>query len=189
MEQMNNTVNIILVVTLVLVTSVLITFKLLPTKTSPQPVIQPNGNLLITSAVLRNEGPIPTLYTCDGKNINPPLSITGVPSGVKSLALIVDDPDAPLGTFTHWVVWNISSKTKEILENSIPEAAQQGNNSAGKNGYTGPCPGTKHRYFFTLYALDAILGLDGKATSKDLYAATQGHIVAQTKLVGTYQRL
>jgi len=115
----------------------------------------------ITSPVFENNGFIPKKYTCDGVDINPQLLIANVPSETKSLALIVDDPDAPAGTWVHWVVWNISPQTHEIKENSVPNGANQGLNDFRKRSYGGPCPpsGT-HRYFFKLYALDTILTLD-----------------------------
>lgn len=143
----------------------------------------------LTSSAFANEGKIPVLYTCDGGNIHPPLTITGVPDAAKSLALIVDDPDAPGGTFTHWTIWNIRPDTAVIEEGVVPEKSQEGTNSAGQVGFFPPCPpsGT-HRYFFTLYALDATVGLDGKATKTDVEKAIAGHVIAQSLLVGVYGR-
>lgn len=129
-------------------------------------------------------------YTCDGENINPPLEITDVPKKSESLVLIVDDPDAPRGTFVHWVLWNIPPYTKEIKEDSVPDKAVQGKNDFGKNSYGGPCPpsGT-HRYRFRLYALDKTLELDPDTTEiEELERAMAGHIIAQSTLVGLYSR-
>ena len=121
--------------------------------------------------------------------MNPPIFFSGIPEGSKSLALIVDDPDASSGTWTHWTVWNIAPGTKEIKENSVPERAMQGTTSAGSTGYHGPCPpsGT-HRYFFRIYALDAELQLDSNAKMDELNKAMEGHILAQGELMGKYSR-
>ncbi len=130
---------------------------------------------------------IPSKYSCDGQSINPPLTIEGVPKGTKSLAIIMDDPDAPMGTFDHWVVWNIPLSANKIAENS--DTGIQGLNSAGEHGYTGPCPpsGT-HRYFFKAYALDTELDLGANSKKKDLEKAMQGHILAKGELIGLYSR-
>ncbi|MEK7561569.1 MAG: YbhB/YbcL family Raf kinase inhibitor-like protein [Patescibacteria group bacterium] len=149
-----------------------------------------NSSLALLSQVFREGTQIPVLYTCKGQNINPPLSITGVPAGAKSLALIVHDPDAipVVGfDFVHWIVWDISTSTETIAVNSVPAGAVQGLNSRGQNKYMGPCPpaGTgTHHYLFELYALDKILGLP-PATSRDqLQNAMAGHILAQHTLTG-----
>lgn len=141
---------------------------------------------LVSSAFVHDQT-IPSTYTCDGKNINPPLSISDVPQNTQSLALIVDDPDAPMGTWVHWTVWNIAPTTVEISENSVPEKSTQGTTSLRQPGYGGPCPpsGT-HRYFFKLYALDTIIELDGKATVSELEEAMKGHTLTQTQLIGRY---
>jgi hypothetical protein len=146
------------------------------------------GLQLVSPAFKHNEF-IPEKYTCDGKDINPPLLIENIPSGTKSMALIVDDPDAPAGTWVHWVVWNISPDTKEMKESSVPEGAQQGVNDFRKHEYGGPCPpsGT-HRYFFKLYALDTMLNLGSKAKKSDLEQAMKGHILEKTELIGRYRR-
>ena len=114
----------------------------------------------ISSPAFENNSKIPEKYTCDGENVNPPLKIEGVLKEAKSLVLIVDDPEAHMGTFLHWLVWNIPPETDFIEENSLPKRAVQGKNDFGKENYGGPCPpfGT-HRYFFKLYALDKILDL------------------------------
>lgn len=153
----------------------------------PTVVIKEN-EFQLTSPAFGEYEMIPKKYTCDGANINPPLTISNIASGTKSLALVVDDPDAPLGTFVHWVVWNIAPGTLEIKEGVSPQAAQQGMNSAGRNGYMGPCPPARHRYFFKLYALDATIGLDGKSTDQDLVKAMSGHIIAESHLIGIYRR-
>jgi len=147
------------------------------------------AELKISSPVFENNGAIPRKYTCDGADVNPPLKFENVPQAAKSLALIVDDPDAPAGTWVHWVVWNINPGTLEIKENTIPAGALQGTNDFRKPDYGGPCPpsGT-HRYFFKLYALDAPLPLASGAKKADLEKAMKGHIVAQAQLVGLYSR-
>lgn len=147
-------------------------------------------NMLLESPAFKNNEFIPVEYTCAGDNVNPSLQISDVPPNTQSLALIVDDPDAPMGTWTHWTLWNIDPKTVEIKENSIPVGAIQGVTSWGKPGYGGPCPpsGT-HRYFFKLFALDTTLNLDSAAQVSDLYSAFQNHIIAQTEFMGKYKKL
>lgn len=129
-------------------------------------------------------------YTCEGKNINPPLTIEDVPEDAKSLALIVDDPDAPGGTFTHWVVWNIDPATTFIREGSVPPGAVQGKNSAGNTGYTGPCPPQRqiHHYIFKLYALGNRLDLPEGSDKLAVENAMSMHIVANDELRGQYGR-
>lgn len=146
-------------------------------------------DLKITSPAFAHKSAIPERYSCDGRDINPALLIDAVPDGAKSLALIMDDPDAPMGTWVHWVVWNIPAQTGEIKESSLPAGAVQGLNSWKRNSYGGPCPpsGT-HRYFFKLYALDTVLNLAASSTKADLEHAMQGHIIARGELLGTYQR-
>ncbi len=145
--------------------------------------------LKLTSPAFKHNGLIPSKYTCDGSDINPSLTIAGAPPGAKSLALIVDDPDAPAGTWVHWVIWNISPKTAEIGEDAVPSGATQGTNDFRRRGYGGPCPpsGT-HRYFFKLYALDTVLDLGGSTTKAALERAMKGHIMEQTEMVGLYKR-
>ena len=132
---------------------------------------------------------IPTKYTCDGEDINPPLEVSNIPEGTASFVLIVDDPDAPAGTWVHWVVFNIPPNVKSIGENSVPKDSTQGINSFNKVDYGGPCPpsGT-HRYFFKLYSLDNTIGLDSSATKADVESAMQGHILASAELIGLYSR-
>jgi len=143
----------------------------------------------ITSSVFADNESIPPEYTADGRNVNPPLAIGAVPDGTVSLALIMDDPDAPRGTWDHWVVWNIPSATAEIAAGGVPAGAVQGANGWGRSDYGGPSPpsGT-HRYFFKLYALDTALNLESGANKAALERAMEGHIIAQTKLTGLYSR-
>ena len=148
----------------------------------------------ITSPAFKNEGMIPSKYTADGSNVSPPLRFESVPEGTKSLALINDDPDAPAGTWVHWVMWNIPSKTTEIAENippdkCLPNGSKQGMTSFGRHGYGGPAPpsGT-HRYYFKVYALDTELNLPEKAGKQELLKAIGNHILAQGQLMGKYKR-
>lgn len=145
--------------------------------------------LTITSPAFTGGGAIPAKYTCDGADVSPPLTIGAVPAGAKSLALILDDPDAPMGTWVHWVAWNIPATTREIQENGLPAGAGQGKNDWKRNSYGGPCPpsGT-HRYFFRLYALDTTLNIGSSTSKHDLEKAMQGHILAKGELMGTYKR-
>lgn len=142
--------------------------------------------LIVTSSAFENNGAIPVKYTCDGENINPALEVKGIPSEAVSLLLIMDDPDAPMGTFTHWVVWNIATDP-QIDENSIPGV--EGKNSADQVSYIGPCPpsGT-HRYFFKVYALDAELDLESGSERDIVEDSMDGHVVAYGELMGTYSR-
>jgi len=150
--------------------------------------------ITVTSAAFQEEGMIPEKYTCDGPNISPPLAWSPVPAGAKSIALICDDPDAPMGTWVHWVVFNLPGDTKGVPEGVPPRehlenGATQGVNDFGKTGYGGPCPprGT-HRYFFKLYALDLKLDLSGRVTKERLLKAMVGHILAEGQLMGKYKR-
>jgi Raf kinase inhibitor-like YbhB/YbcL family protein len=142
--------------------------------------------LILKSPAFENNTQIPAKYTCDGKDISPPLTIERLPKETKSMALIVDDPDAPMGIWDHWIVWNIAPTTK-IEENQVP--GSEGTNSFRKQSYGGPCPpsGT-HRYFFKIYALDTLLNLKPSSQKKDLEKAMQDHIIAQGQLVGLYHR-
>ena len=147
------------------------------------------SSLKLNSKAFSHEGTIPSLYTCDGDDINPPLAIGGVPPESKSLVLIVDDPDAPLGNFDHWILWNISPKTIEIKQNSVPEGAVEGKNDFRKTAYGGPCPPEGvHRYQFKLYALDTMLTLGADARKKDVERAMRGHVLDETVFVGLYSR-
>lgn len=139
----------------------------------------------LSSPAFANNTEMPATYTCKGVGASPPLTISGIPTGTQSLVLIVNDPDAPSGNFTHWAVWNISSTTTVIKENSLPAGALQGQNDAKSVGYTPPCPpsGT-HRYFFKLYALNRQLTLDAGAHAYALTANLEGHVLAKAQLIG-----
>ena len=150
--------------------------------------------LKLTSTAFEEGGMIPSQYTCDGQNVSPPLAWSGVPEGTKTLALIADDPDAPRGTWVHWVVYNIPASEKGLAENAparenLDSGARQGTNDFKKTGYGGPCPpsGT-HRYFFKLYALDAELNLPPGATKDQLLKVMEGHTLAQGQLMARYKR-
>jgi Raf kinase inhibitor-like YbhB/YbcL family protein len=148
----------------------------------------------VTSSAFEDGEGIPTRYTCDGLDVSPPLSWGSVPDGTRSLTLIADDPDAPGGTFVHWVIYDLPPDTRGLPEDvptqqTLPSGAAQGVNGAGSIGYMGPCPpsGT-HRYFFKVYALDTELGLGGGATKEEVLDAMEGHVVAEGQLMGTYRR-
>lgn len=144
------------------------------------------STLTVTSSAFKANGMIPAKYTCTGENINPELSISGIPSDAKSLALIMDDPDAPSGDFVHWVMWNIPVQNT-IAENSAPGV--QGMNGRDATGYTGPCPpsGT-HHYHFKVYALDAMLDLPTTTDKQGLLKAMDGHILQQGELIGLFKK-
>lgn len=143
----------------------------------------------ISSPVFEENGQIPSKYTCDGQNINPPLEISNTPEGSQSLVLIVDDPDVPRGTFLHWLVFNINPEISFIEENSLPEGAVQGRNDFGKDNYGGPCPPFgQHRYFFKVYALDTKLDLPSGSNLDEVKEAMKGHILDQAQLIGLYQK-
>lgn len=145
--------------------------------------------ITLTSPVFENEQMIPAKYTCQGENINPELQINDVPDDAKSLVLMVDDPDAPRGTWTHWLVWNISIDTTIIGENQVPIGAVEGLNDSGSLGYEGPCPPSGiHRYYFRLYAVDTILDLKEGSGRGVLEASIAGHIIEKTELMGTYEK-
>lgn len=150
--------------------------------------------MVITSGAFEHEGTIPDAYSCDGADISPELNWTGVPEGTQSLVLILDDPDAPGGTFTHWVIYNIPADATGLEENipkiaTLASGALQGRNSFGSIGYGGPCPplGQSHRYFFKLYALDITLDLGSGASKAQVLAAMEGHILAEAEIMGNFQ--
>lgn len=150
--------------------------------------------LTLTSAAFATGQPIPATYSCKGKGISPALTWSGTPAGAKSFALIMDDPDAPMGTYVHWVIFNVPASRTGLPE-AVPGDAKladgsiQGANSSGRTGYTGPCPPSgRHRYFFKLYALDADLSLASGASKDQLLKAMQGHILAQGELMGTFSK-
>ncbi len=149
----------------------------------------PKATLKVSSPAFEDNGPIPSQYTCDGVNINPPLKIENVPREVKSLALVFDDTDGPRGSYVHWILWNIDPGVKEIQENSVPHGAIQGTNDFKKQNYGGPCPPRRgHKYVFKIYALDSLLTLSPNATKKDLEKAVEGHVMAQAQWEGVYKR-
>ena len=148
----------------------------------------------ITSSAFTEGSMIPAKYTCDGQDISPPLEWENAPTVTKSFAIISDDPDAPVGTWVHWVVYNIPSNIMKLDENVKPEkefenGMRQGNNSWPKIGYGGPCPpsGT-HRYYFKLYALNTILNIEPGATKEQVLQAMKGHIIKEAQLMGKYKR-
>ena len=150
--------------------------------------------LQLTSSAFSEGGMIPSQYSCDGPDVSPDLSWEGVPAGTVSLALICDDPDAPVGTWVHWVLYNIPPGEAGLAADIAPEAnlpngARHGTNDFGRLGYGGPCPpGGTHRYFFKLYALDTELDLVAGATKAQVEAAMEGHILDQAQLMGKYKR-
>ncbi|MGH7142245.1 MAG: YbhB/YbcL family Raf kinase inhibitor-like protein [Candidatus Saccharimonadales bacterium] len=141
----------------------------------------------LKSAAFSNGSPIPEKYTCKDQNINPPLTISGVPDGTTSLALIMHDPDAPSGDYLHWTIWNLSPDLASINENKVPEGAVEGINDFGKVGYGGPCPpaGT-HHYLFVLFALDTKLDVTRGAKREEVSEAITDHTITQTTLVGVF---
>jgi Raf kinase inhibitor-like YbhB/YbcL family protein len=154
----------------------------------------PDPTLALTSSAFQNGGTIPEQYTCSGDNKSPELQWTGVPGGTRSLALILDDPDAPMGTFVHWVVYNLSPTATGIPERVLGAASvadgKQGINGRDAIGYTGPCPppGKPHHYHFRLYALDQKLALKAGATAHQVEAAIKGHLLGSAELVGIFAR-
>jgi Raf kinase inhibitor-like YbhB/YbcL family protein len=152
--------------------------------------------LAVTSTAFQPGGEIPAAYTCEGKDTSPPLAFSGVPPGAKSLALVVDDPDAPdprapRMTWVHWVLYDLPPSAAGLAEavNRLPPGTREGLNDWKRTGYGGPCPPVgRHRYFFKLYALDAALGDLGTPTKARLEPAMKGHVLAQAELMGTYQK-
>lgn len=150
--------------------------------------------MTITSPAFEHEKAVPKKFSCDGEDISPELNWTDAPEGTKSFALIMDDPDAPVGTFVHWVYFNIPADRSGLPE-GVPSGLEpstggmQGKNSWGNNEYGGPCPpGGRHRYYFKLYALDTTLALDQGADKTELENAMEGHIIAESRLMGTFSR-
>lgn len=151
--------------------------------------------LTLSSTAFQSEGNIPKQYTCEGRDASPALSWSGIPSGTKTFALIMDDPDAPVGTWVHWVIYNLPANLSSLAEGMmtaeiLPNGTKQGLNDFKRIGYGGPCPppGKPHRYFFKLYALDAEISLPPKATKAQLLQAMTNHVLAETYLMGKYQR-
>src|SRR5207253_1927081 len=155
-------------------------------------IVAKEAPMQLTSPAFEPGRSIPSLYTCDGKDLSPPLAWSGAPAGTKSFALITDDPDAPAGTWVHWVLWNLPATLTDLkggvhAERELAGGARQGTNDFGTIGYGGPCPpsGT-HRYFFKLYALDTVLDLKEGAAKQELEAAMHGHILAKAELMGKF---
>jgi len=153
---------------------------------------------VLVSPAFANHEPVPVVYTCEGKDVSPPLKWSDPPAGTRSFALIVDDPDAPdpkapKVVWVHWVLYNLPADTTELPEAvaaaGLPPGTREGLNDWKRTGYGGPCPPVgRHRYFHKLYALDAVLPDLGKATKKDLEKAMQGHVLGEAQLVGTYEK-
>jgi len=154
------------------------------------------GNMRISSTAFSNQGAIPAVYTCEGKDISPPLAWSDLPAGSKSLALIVDDPDAPdpaapKMTWVHWILYNLPASNDGLPEGvkTLPTGAREGLNDWKKTGYGGPCPPIgRHRYFHKLYALDIVLPDLKRPTKAKLEEAMKGHVIGETQLMGTYQK-
>jgi Raf kinase inhibitor-like YbhB/YbcL family protein len=155
----------------------------------------PTPDLTLTSSAFRDGEPIPVIHSCDGEDLSPQLAWTGAPVETRTFALICDDPDAPRGTWVHWLISNLGADTVELGQGvpprpQLPSGARQGLNDGGDLGYAGPCPppGAPHRYFFRLYSLDTALNLPPGVNRSDLEAAMRGHILARGTIMGTYQR-
>ncbi|GHO85199.1 YbhB/YbcL family Raf kinase inhibitor-like protein [Dictyobacter formicarum] len=148
-------------------------------------------NMKISSIAFGNNTRIPVKYTCNGQDINPPLQFVGVPQDAKSLVLIVDDPDAPMGTWVHWVVYNIEPSVKQVNEKSVPQGGIEAKTSVGKPSYSGPCPpsGT-HRYFFKVYALDTTLVFERRdqVDKRLVEEKMKGHVIDQAEMIGLYSQ-
>lgn len=153
-----------------------------------------NETMRIFSSAFAEGSMIPKKYTCDGINVSPPIQWSVVPEGTKSLAIICDDPDAPMGTWVHWVIYNLPAGINELPENvptqpTLPDGSRQGRNDFGKIGYGGPCPPRGvHRYYFKIYALSEELKVEGDLTKSRLLDAMKGHVLAEGQLMGTYKR-
>ena len=184
---------------LVLLLLVLMLVSCTPVEVGNAPTASPVSeeapmSISLSSTAFTAGASIPANYSCTGRSVSPPLGWGNPPAGTKSFALIMDDPDAPIGTFVHWVIYNIPASNRGLPEavpanTKLADGTQQGNNGAGRVGYTGPCPpsGT-HRYFFKLYALDNVLSLSSGASKDQLLKAMQGHILAQGELMGTFSK-
>jgi Raf kinase inhibitor-like YbhB/YbcL family protein len=155
-----------------------------PQTTTPEAAM----TMTVSSTAFADGGDIPRRHTCDGENLSPPLSFTGVPSGTQGLALLVEDPDAPRGTFVHWVAWGIDPSKGALAEGESPPGT--GTNGFGRRGYGGPCPpkGRAHRYVFTLFAVSTALDLPAGASADALRRAVTGKALAEGRLVGRYAR-
>ena len=188
---------------LFLIALVLVLFGCTQKSTTPSSAPTPTALTTPTTSVTNTKidvrlefSQFPTKYTCDGEDISPKIEIHGIRDDVKSLVIIVDDPDAPLGTFNHWVIWNI--EPSNVIPEGIPKEyvltkpieAVQGKNDFGKIGYNGPCPppGKTHRYFFKVCALDAFLDLEAGSTKKELERAIEEHVLQYGEAIATYKR-
>jgi hypothetical protein len=176
-------------------TVLVLCFSLLPPGICFAPEKGGGVSLQITSSAFSAGETIPKKFTCDGPDVSPKLIWSDSPARTQSFALIMDDPDAPVGTWVHWVLYDLPADTKELSESvakqeQLPNGARQGRNDFGKIGYGGPCPppGKPHRYFFKLYALDAKLNLKSGATKAEVERAMKGHILTQAELIGRYGR-
>lgn len=181
-----------IICTAVLVILVTISTRSLPDAFMTNALKNSANSMKISSSAFGEGQAIPKKYTCDGQEMSPPLAISGVPKEAKSLALILDDPDTSIGTFTHWVVFNIPPETTAVHESmpkTSPTFGTAGKNSTGSTDYIGPCPPTgTHRYVFKLTALDAILPLSAGASKEDVLKAAKGHEIAETELIGMFGR-
>jgi Raf kinase inhibitor-like YbhB/YbcL family protein len=153
------------------------------------------ATMTLSSTAFKNDSAIPQRFSCQGEDISPMLTWSSAPEETKSFALVIEDPDAPNGTFIHWVIYNIPSSEHGLAENiarrdPLPNGARQGTNSAQQLGYMGPCPpaGKAHRYYFKLFALDTEINIPGEATHDKLMSTIQGHILAKGEIMGTYQK-
>lgn len=148
------------------------------------------GKLSLTSSAFKHNEKMPKKYSCQGEEVNPPLEISGIPKGAKSLVLLMEDPDTPIKvTFTHWVICHLEPNVKKIKENDSLENAIVGRNSLGQNKYLGPCPPWgKHRYIFKLFAVDEKLPLTAKSKKRNVLKSMKGHIIEQAELIGLYER-
>lgn len=167
------------------------------TETISGPGVAKEGNSLEIESVFNNGDKIPSKYTCDGADVSPPLQINGVSEGAASIAIIVDDPDAPIGVFNHWIIWNIPASETVIIPENLPKKSEidepiralQGKNDFGKIGYNGPCPPSgEHRYFFKVYVLDTELNLKSGITKEELLKNIEGHVIQYAELYGVYSR-
>ncbi len=183
------TKNIIFIITVIVLVIILVGVIIFSNKNK---LNQTMNNLTLKSPVFEDKENISDKYTCEGENINPPLEIYNIPEGTKSLALVVDDPDATGGdTFDHWVIWNINPQISKIEEGKLPEGAVEGTNDFGNINYGGLCPpqgNNPHRYVFKLYALDKKIEINPGSSKKELEFAMDGHIIESTTLTGYYGR-
>lgn len=174
---------------------ILLTFFLIALVTCGSDEVTPSKSLNVTSAAYVDGTAIPVKYTCQGEDVSPPYEWSGAPAGTKAWAIIFDDPDAPMRTWVHWILYNLPPETTRLPEGAstgpgLPTGSVQGKNSWGREAYGGPCPpaGKAHRYYFKVYALDAELSLGPGAEKSTLVRAMKGHVLAAGSLHGTYKR-